>query len=461
MMNRSHKYLEDCQLIADSLLFLQNAKDGKEQLEKNLNVYIQIINSNKVIFLRFPSLIKEMQCALTIHQFNAETAKKKIDDLNNMLVKLTYMHDLLVDIEQIQNPILEEKTSLHVYKPKFYNGASNLVFRSVDTLLYEMQQFEQLFKKAYSQLNDEKQKRERLRSLMGQDLLLVTQFPVIESELRKIVEGEMKGTIGADFVITNYLSIRDNLSKLNEFSKYFSKLSRDYMLILGGFDLQVFQTIKSTLSLSNLSGEFIKMNSKATECKNKMIKLDTLRNQVNNLRKEINEKIGELSANHQIYVKEEMTKIQELLIENLGSEFEKAEPKINTIREVLKKEFKSNDQRATDTLYIRQSITRYENNIWQEDLTILFEELNGFVAGKSAWSKDEFSNTTQKFIRQKNEVLELVKTEFDLFLSKNRDLKNKFEKIANTKSSKKELEILINEMNSFKPLKNIFYKFIK
>lgn len=461
MMNRSHKYLEDCQIIADSLLFLQNAKVEKEQLEKNLNVYVQIISSNKGILLKFPSVIKEMQSALTIQQFNAETAQRKIDELNNMLVKLTYMHDLLNDIDQINNPVLEEKTSLHVYKPKFNNEASNLVFRSVDTLLYEMQQFEQLFKKAYSQLNDEKQKREKVRSLMGQDLPLITQFPVIESELRKIVEGEMKGTIGADYVITNYLSIRDNMGKLNEFSKYFSKLSRDYMLILGGYDLQVFQTVKSNLSLSNLSGEFMKINSKATEYKNKMIKLDTLRNQVNNLRKEINEKFGALSANHQTYVRDEMAKIQELLFDKIGSEFEKSDAKINTIREVLKKEFKSNDQRATDTLYIRQSISRYENNIWQEDLTLLFEELNSFVTGKSTWTKDEFSNATQKFIKQKNEVLELVKTEFDLFFSKNRDYKNKFEKIANTKSSKKELEMLINEMSSFKPLKNIFYKFIK
>lgn len=461
MMNRSYKYLEDTQIIADSLLFLQNAKVEKEQLEKNLNVYVQIISSNKSIFLKFPSVIKEMQSALTIQQFNAETAQRKIDELNNMLVKLTYMHDLLNDIDQINNPVLGEKTSLHVYKPKFNNAASNLVFRSVDTLLYEMQQFEQLFKKAYSQLNDEKQKREKVRSLMGQDLPLVTQFTVIESELRKIVEGEMKGSIGADYVITNYLSIRDNLSKLNEFSKYFSKLSRDYMLILGGYDLQVFQTIKSNLSLSNLSGEFVKINSKATEYKNKMIKLDTLRNQVNNLRKEINEKIGELSANHQTYVRDEMAKIQELLFDKIGSEFEKSDAKINTIREILKKEFVSNDQRVTDTLYIRQSISRFENNIWQEDLTILFEELNNFIAGKSAWTKDEFSNATQKFIRQKNEGLGLVKTEFELFFSKNRDYKNRFQKIENTKSSKKELEMLINEMSSFKPLKNIFYKFIK
>ena len=77
------------------------------------------------------------------------------------------------------------------------------------------------------------------------------------------------------------------------------------MLILSGYDLQIFQTAKNDLSLSNLSSEFVKLNSRATECKNKMIKLDTLRSQVNNLRKEINEKIDELSTSHQTYVKDE------------------------------------------------------------------------------------------------------------------------------------------------------------
>lgn len=461
MMNRSRKYIDDSKLIADSLLFLQNAKVEKKQLEMRLNYYLQLINSNTNVFLKFPSFTKEIQSGLKIQQFNAETAQQKIDELEAVLIKLTYMHDILNDIEEIRNPALEEKISLTTIKTRFITSANTLSFRSVDTLHYEMQNFEKLFKKTISQLNDEKQKREKVRSLMGQDLPVISQFPVIETELRKITEGEMKGSIGADYVITNYPSIRDHLNKLNEFSKYFSKLSRDYLLILSGHDLQVFQAVQNNLSLSNLPGEFIKLNAKATEYKNKMIKLDTLRNQLNALRKEVNEKTGELSVSHQAYVRDEMTKIQELLVDKPGSEFERADAKINAIREILKKEFRSNDQRATDTLYIRQSIGKYENNIWQEDLTSLFEALNDFANGKPGWTKDDFGVAVQKFIKQRNEALGSVKDEFELFFSKNRDYKNRFEKIANTKSSKKELEILINEMSSFKPLKNIFYKFIK
>lgn len=461
MMNRSRKYIEDSKLIAESLLFLQNAKAEKEQLERKLSSYLQLINENKGIFLKFPSLTKEIQSELSIQRFNAETAKRKIDELESTLVKLTYMHDVLNDIEEIRNPVLEEKISLNGTKTRFINSANGLLFRSVDTLHYEMQNFEKLFKKTVSQLNDEKQKREKVRSLMGQDLMMITQFPVIEAELKKIAEGEMKGSIGVDYVITNYPSIRDSLNKLNEFSKYFSKLSRDYILILENSDIQVFQAIKSNLTLSTLSSEFLKLNSRATEFKNRMIQLDTLRNQVSSLKKEINEKAGDLALNHQTYVREEMMKIQELLFDKPGKEFEKAGAKINTIRELLKKEFRSNDQRATDTLYIRQAIAKYENNIWQEDLIVLFEALNDFANNKPGWTKDEFSIAVQKFIKQRNEALELVKTEFELFFSKNRDYKNRFEKIANTKGSKKELETLLNEMNSFKPLKNIFYKFIK
>lgn len=460
-MNRSNKYLQCSQLIAESLIFLEQAKSEKEALEKSVKAYAALISTNWGVFSKFSSLTDELKSAFTIGQFNTETAHTKIDQLNNMLVKLTYMHDLLQDMEQIKDPVLQQKVSLQVYKSKFINAASNLVSRSVDILYFEMQQFAQLFKKANDQLGSEKQKRERVRSLMGQDLPLLAQFPVVETELRKIVEGEVIGSIGTDYVINNYISIRDNLNKINEFNTYFSRLSRDYLLILSGYDLQIFQMVQKAIALNGLSGEFLKLSSKATEYKNKMIKLDTLRNLVTGLHKEINEKISQLSSNHQSYVQEEMAKIKELLVEKPGPLFEQAEPKINTIREVLKKEFRSNDQRATDALYIRQSIGKYENQIWQEDLTLLFEELNNFVAGKSVWNKDEFGTAMQKFTRQKNEMIETVKTEFELYFSKNRDYKNRFEKIANTKSMRKDLEDLVGEMGSFKPLKNIFYKFIK
>ncbi len=64
MMNRSRKYIEDSKLIAESLLFLQNAKAEKEQLERKLSSYLQLINENKGIFLKFPSLTKEIQSEL-------------------------------------------------------------------------------------------------------------------------------------------------------------------------------------------------------------------------------------------------------------------------------------------------------------------------------------------------------------------------------------------------------------
>lgn len=460
-MNRSRKYIEDSKMIAESLLFLQNAKEEKEQLKVQLKSYLQLIALNRSVFLKFPSLTKEIQSELTILYFNAETAKRKVNELESVLVKLTYMHDMLNDIEKIQNQILEEKISLNVIKPKFIDSANRLLFRSIDTLHYEMQNFEKLFKKTVLQLNDEKQKCEKIRSLIAQDLPVITAFPLIEAELKKIADGEMKGGIGADYVLTNYPSIRDNLKNINEFDKYFSKLSHDYILILEDSDIKVFQAVKTNLSLSSLSSEFMKLNSRAIGFKNRIIQLDTLRNQVNSLKKEINEKAGDLAINHQSYIQEEMVRIQELLFDKPGREFEKAGAKINTIRELLKKEFRSSDQRATDTLYIRQSIAKYENNIWQEDLTILFESLNDYANGKLGWSKDDFSIAIQRFIKQRNETLESVKSEFALFFSKNRDYKNRFEKIANTKSTRKELETLISEMSSFKPLKSIFYKFIK
>jgi len=460
-MNRSKKYLEYSETIADSLSFLQNAQKEKEQLEKMLHEYSLLVNSNKNILLKFPALIKEIQNSLTIKQFNSETAQGKIHELKKAIVKLTYAYELLSDMEEIKDPILKERLAVELNKNQFINSANKLLFKSIDTLHFEMQNFEQLFKKISLQLNTERQKCEKVKSLIGQDRPLLTQFPIIELEIRKISEGEIKGSFGADYIINNYSSVRDNLNKLNEFSKYFFRLSGDYMKILNGNDLQIFQTSKTTLSLGSLSPEFMKISAKATAFKNKMIKLDTLRNQLNNLRKELNEKIEHLTPNHQNYVRAEMIKIQQYLFENLGFEFEKSEQKISTIKELLKKEFKTNDQRATDLLYIRQSIAKYEHNIWQEDLTLLYESLNDFASGKTGWTKEEFNITIQKYIKQRNETLELTKTEFELFFSKNRDYKNRFEKIANTKSSNKELDILVNEMSSFKPLKNLFYKFMK
>ena len=460
-MNRSYKYLEYIQSITDSLRFLQSAKAEKKQLEQRLHEYLKLINSNSEIFATFPSLTVELQSELTIEHFNYQTSQGKIDGLKEMLVKLSYMHYLLKDLEQIKDPILSQKISLREHKEKFRGGADRLVARSVNTLHHEMKNFESLFKTVVSKLNDAEQKRDKLKSLAGQDLPLISQFPVIANEIQSLHEGEASGTLTPEHVIANYASIRDSLNKINESSKYFSRLSKDYLAILSDCDLKVFDSIKKTVSLSNLSMEFAKINSKTTEYKNRMLRLDTLRNQAAQLRKEVNEKVGQLSAHHQTYVRNEMAEIQNLLFDKPENTFEKAGAKINMVRELLKKEFRSNDQRGTDALYIRQYIGRYESNIWQEDLAKFYEELNLFVNGSSKWTKDDFTNSVQNLIKEKNQVLEITRKEFDLFFSKNREYKNRFEKIENTKSAKKELEDLVREMGSFKPLKNIFYKFIK
>lgn len=149
-----------------------------------------------------------------------------------------------------------------------------------------------------------------------------------------------------------------------------------------------------------------------------------------------------------------------MLNENPGREFEKADQKIRTIRELLKKQFVANDQRASEAMYIRQMISRYETNIWQEDLTRLFEELNEYINGGSFKNKETFTDQIQSCIKEKTNLLKWSGLSM-MFIFKNRDYKNRFERIINTKCEKQELKQLINDMGSFKPLKNIFYKYIK
>ncbi|MBK9381246.1 MAG: hypothetical protein IPN39_07945 [Chitinophagaceae bacterium] len=460
-MNRSRKYLDSTQQFADSLLFLKNAKEEKAMLEKELEEYVKEINSNQQVYSNFPSLVKEIQESLVIQEFNAGTVKEKTDQLYKAQMNLQYISVLLNDLDKINTPVLREKLSLTEYKQKFLNAADKLVFRSVDTLHFEMQKFEELFRKVNTQLNAEKQKQEKVRSLIHQDMPLLTVFPEIEKALKGIADGETVNGMGTDYVITNYRSIRDSLLKLNEFSKYFSVLSKDYLQVLSGQDLQLFQSIKPVLSLSMLLSEGLRLSSLAAELKNRIIRLDTLRNQFVLLRREVNEKIGEVSPNHQKYIREEISGIQALLNENPGREFEKADQKIRTIRELLKKQFVANDQRASEAMYIRQMISRYETNIWQEDLTRLFEELNEYINGGSFKNKETFTDQIQSCIKEKNEFIEMVRSEYDVYFQKNRDYKNRFERIINTKCEKQELKQLINDMGSFKPLKNIFYKYIK
>lgn len=460
-MNRNRKYLVSTQQIADSLLFLRNAKEERAMLEKELEAFVRGINTNREIYSKFPSIIKEIQESLRIMEFNAGTARGKSVQLENTQIKLQYISDLLNDLEKISSPVLQQKLSLSEYKQKFQKAADKLLFRSVDTLHFEMQKFEELFKKVNTQLNAEKQKQEKVRSLIHQDMPLLAVFPEIDKALKRIAEGETVNGMGTDYVINNYISIRDSLLKLNEFSKYFSALSKDYLQVLSGYDLQLFQTIKPVLSLSILLSEGLRLSSLAAELKNRIIRLDTLRNQFVLLRREVNEKIGEVSPNHQKYISEEISGIQALLNENPGKEFEKADQKIRTIRELLTKQFVANDQRASEAMYIRQMISRYETNIWQEDLTRLFEELNDYMNGGSFKNKEAFTEQIQSCIKEKNEFIEMVRSEYDIYFQKNRDYKNRFERIINTKCEKQELKQLINDMGSFKPLKNIFYKYIK
>ena len=293
-MNRSRKYLDSTQQFADSLLFLKNAKEEKAMLEKELEEYVKEINSNQQVYSNFPSLVKEIQESLVIQEFNAGTVKEKTDQLYKAQMNLQYISVLLNDLDKINTPVLREKLSLTEYKQKFLNAADKLVFRSVDTLHFEMQKFEELFRKVNTQLNAEKQKQEKVRSLIHQDMPLLTVFPEIEKALKGIADGETVNGMGTDYVITNYRSIRDSLLKLNEFSKYFSVLSKDYLQVLSGQDLQLFQSIKPVLSLSMLLSEGLRLSSLAAELKNRIIRLDTLRNQFVLLRREVNEKIGEV-----------------------------------------------------------------------------------------------------------------------------------------------------------------------
>ena len=87
-MNRSKKYLEYCRLIADSLLFLKNAKEEQKHLLKYLEEFKILIQSNESVFKKFPALVRELQDTLNIREFNTETAEKKTEDLKNSMVKL-------------------------------------------------------------------------------------------------------------------------------------------------------------------------------------------------------------------------------------------------------------------------------------------------------------------------------------------------------------------------------------
>ena len=287
--------MEYCRSIADSLLFLKNAKEEQKHLLKSLEEFKVLINSNEPVFKFFPAFFRELQGTFNIREFNAETAEKKTEDLKVSMVKLSYISEMLGDIQQIKNPALETKLTLGNYKQKFNADAEKLVARSIDTLHIELQKFEGFYRKTVEQLNTENQKRDKVRSLLGQDLPLISQFPLVKQELESIANGESKGIIGADYILANYISIKENIKKLNEFSVYFLRLSKDYLQILAGTDLEVFQHVKNQLTLGNLSAEFVRLNSNATICKNKMISLDTLRNHLNGLRTEINAKINDLS----------------------------------------------------------------------------------------------------------------------------------------------------------------------
>lgn len=460
-MTRSHKYIDYCKSIADSLLFLENSNAEKLALQKDLDEYLNIVTLNKEVLNSFPLLLNEIRASLNLKAFNTQTSAARISELRSVIPKLEYIHQVLKDMEMVKDEKLSAKVSLNSFKEKFIQSAGKVTFRSAETLRFEVQNFEQLFKKHAAQLNDERNKCGKVRSLLNQDRLLIAEFPVIENELSTIASGNITGTAGPDYVITNYPAIRGNLTKISEFSKYFSKLSADYASILEGYDLQVFGTSKSKVSVSHIAGEFLRLNTLATELKNRMIKLDTLRNSVNNLRREVNGKFDEISPNHQSYVRQQMAEINELLFDKPGRHFEKAEPKINTVREILKKQFVSNDQRAGESLLIRQMISKYENEMWQEDATALFEDLNKFANGSSHSTKEEFFNRIQQCVRDKNEIIATARKEFELFFSKNRDYKNRFEKIANTKCPKQELQNLLKAMNSFRPLKEVFYRFIK
>ena len=460
-MTRSHKYIEYCRSIADSLLFLENSNAEKLSLQKDLDEYLHIVELNKEALSRFPLLQNEIKTLLSLQFFNPTTSSTRISELRSITPKLEYIHQVLKDMELVKDENLSRRVSLSSFKEKFTRSAGQVTLRSVETLRFEVETFELLFKKHAVQLAEERNKCDKVKSLLNQDRPLIAQFPVIGNELSSIASGQISGVASPDHIITNYTAIRGYLTKISEFAKYFSRLPTDYIKVLEGYDLHVFDISQSKVSIAHISGEFLRLNSLAMEMKNRIIKLDTLRTSVNNLRREVNERFDEISPNHQNYVREQMAEIREMLFDKPGKYFEKAEPKINTVREILRRQFISNDQKAGESLHIRQMISKYENEIWQEDSAMLFEELNKFANGSSNWTKEDFLNRIEQCVRDKNEGIANVRNKFSLFFSKNRDYKNRIEKIANTKSSEEEMKKLINEMDSFKPFKNLFYKFLK
>lgn len=460
-MNREAIYTDITSEIASGIKFMNNANSDCATLLSQIDKYAGLLKQQEDVLNWFPSYRAEIAGGLSLAVFNIDSAAARIEEFNSALPKLAYISDILSDLKEMNDPGFEAKLNVSAYKNKFQSSAEKLVFRSIDTLHFEMKQFEEKFRSAAIALNNEAQKRQKVKTLMMQDSPLFVQFPKVKAEMDQIISGTNTSAMGADYVIANYVAIKGNLSKLNELSTYFTRLSRDYLAILNPQDLQLFPAVKTAVTLSSLSGEFIRLNAKGTECKNRMLKLDTLRTGLSTLRRDVSAKIGDLQPNHQQYVQTEVNAIEQLLGVNVTRDFERAEQKLNTVREILKKEFKTKDDRVSLSFTIRQTISRFENNMFEEDTQFVRAELEKYANGASSWRKEDFDEAIQSFIRGKNETIADVRNEFELYLSKNRDYKNKLEKIANTKSSKVELEALLKEMGSFKLIKTGFYKFLK
>src|SRR5688572_6652855 len=140
-MIRNNKHIDYVNLIRESMLFLQNVKEEKTQMQNNIKVYEQIINSNGKVFSKFPALIDEINSNFNIEHFTVANSSNIIETMKSILVKLTYISDIIDDIEEVRNSALETKINLNSYKSAFKNSANRLVFRSIDTLHFEMQNF--------------------------------------------------------------------------------------------------------------------------------------------------------------------------------------------------------------------------------------------------------------------------------------------------------------------------------
>jgi len=381
-----------------------------------------------------------------------------VDLMEKISLKVCYINDMLEDISEIQDALLIDRLNLFVNKEKFWISATKLSIRNIDTLHFEMNKFEDAFRRVNSELQVEYQRRQKLQFLIKQESALIALFPLLLEDLNELLNNKAFD-IKVPSVIAEFPAMILKLKNLNEISTYFKRISEDYQKVVNMQDVNEFINIKTNININSLTNVFLKITPRSAANKNKMLKLDKLRNDLERLNKEIPEKIKQISEANQEYVKKEMAESRSLLHSELSASFEKVEPKLFAVQELLKKGLRGKEERASEALKLRQTILRYETIIWAEYSTQLFEEMNAFVNGTNTWRLDDFDIALQRFVKEKNEAIKAAKNEFSPLLEKNRDYKNELERLIHTKSSYSDFEILCKKMGGFRFFKMVFYKF--